>query len=118
MGEQAFTVEIVDKTATALGGTDIVFPSGACELETHLVEVAPGHAVGRHRHPGPCWMYVLEGTIAVESDDGTVRTFEAGQVFVEDARAWVDNRNPGTSPARFLAAVVGGAGEEKVQFEE
>lgn len=118
MDTSQFTVDVVARTTTGLADDDIVFPTGRCELETHLVEIAPGGAVGRHRHPGPCWMYVVDGSIVAQTDDGTRRTFRAGEAFVEDAGRWVDNINPGATPARFLALVVGAAGEPKVLFEE
>lgn len=118
MDDRPFTVELVDKTATGLAGKAVVFPDGPCEVETHLVEVAPGRAVGRHQHPGPCWMYVLEGSLTIESDDGIRHTFEAGEAFVEDARMWVDNQNPGATPARFLAVVVSGPDTPKISFED
>lgn len=117
MDTQQFKVDVVGQTTTGLAGGDIVFPTGPRELETHHVEIAPGGAVGRHRHPGPCWMYVLEGTIVAQSDDGARRTFVAGETFIEDAWEWVDNVNPASAPARFLAVVVGDVGESKVLFE-
>lgn len=118
MGDEPFTVDVLGKTDTGIAGRDIVFPDGPCELETHLVEVAPGEAVGGHRHPGPCWMHVLEGSITAVTEAGDERTYEAGETFIEDAGMWVDNRNPGSSPARFLALAVGGTGEPKIRFEE
>lgn len=118
MSQQPVTVERVDTSTTGLAGKNIVFPDGPCELETHLVELAPGGAVGRHQHPGPCWMYVLEGELTTESDEGTTRTFAAGEAFLEDAGIWIDNRNPGASPARLLAVVASRAGEPKIIFED
>lgn len=118
MGGEQFTVDVLGKADTGIAGRDIVFPDGPCEVETHLVEVAPGEAVGRHRHPGPCWMHVLEGSITAVPESGAERTYEAGETFIEDAGRWVDNRNPGSSPARFLALVAAAPGEPVIRFEE
>jgi quercetin dioxygenase-like cupin family protein len=113
-----FKVDVLAQTTTGLGGNAIAFPRGPAELETHLVEVAAGAEVGRHRHPAPCHMYVLAGTIVAELEDGTRQTFESGQAFVEDGDVWVNNINPGDTPARFLAVVVGPAGASKVSFPD
>lgn len=119
MADEPFTVEVVGKTTRGLAGRDIVFADGPREVEMHVVEVAPGQAVGRHHHPGPSWGYVLEGTIVTaQTDTGEEHTYDAGETFVEDAGVWFDNRNPGTSPARFLGTVVGHADEPKVLFED
>jgi len=61
-------------------------------------------------------MYVLEGRIVAELDDGTRETYGAGQAFVEDALTWVNNTNPDATPARFFAVVAGGHGESKIAF--
>lgn len=118
MPAQPFHVEVLDRSATGVAGRPVQFPAGPGELETHLVEVGAGAEVGRHQHPGPCAMYVLEGQIEIVLDDGTRRTYDAGQAFVEDAGVWVNNRNPGDQPARFLAVVSGAPAADKVHFAD
>ena len=117
MSAEPFTVNVVLKTSSGVAEDPIEFSSGVNELETHVVEVAAGAAVGRHHHPGPCLMYVLEGQLEIALDDGQRRTYSAGEAFVEDAHTWIDNRNPGDQPARFLAVVSGAPGTDKVLFD-
>lgn len=117
--QEPFTVELVTEATTAVGGDPILLPpAGEGQFVAHLVEVAPGGETGRHRHPGPTFMYVLEGTIAAELDDGTSQAYGAGEAFVEPVGAWINNRNPGDAPARFLGVIVSGAGEPPVVFPE
>ena len=112
-----FTVDVIAQTTKGLAGNAIAFPAGEVELETHLVEMEPGAQIGRHKHPSPCLMYVLEGRVAAELGDGNVHHYEAGQVFIEDRDTWVNNINAGDTAAKFLAVVVGSAGNAKIDFE-
>jgi quercetin dioxygenase-like cupin family protein len=109
-----YSVEIVAQATTGIGGQALAFPPTPCEVEAHVVEVVPRGSVGRHQHPTPCVMFVLQGTIVAKLDDGTERTYRAGECFIEDAKTWVDNVNPGETPARFFAVVVGDAGAPKI----
>ena len=79
MTTQQFSVEVVARLANAVGGSPVRFPAGNCEIEAHLVEVAPGGRVGRHRHPAACVMYVVEGTIVTELDDGGQQSRDQAQ---------------------------------------
>ena len=116
MTTQQFSVEVLGTTDKAIGGSPLAFPAGNCEIEAHLVEVAPGGRVGAHSHPAICVMYVVEGTLTTELDDGAQQVFKAGDVFVEDGQRSVDNINNGQEPARFFAIVIGEPGEAKVRF--
>ena len=35
-----------------------------------LIEIQPGKESGRHMHPVPTYVHVLEGTLTVEFEDG------------------------------------------------
>ncbi|HZS33026.1 MAG TPA: cupin domain-containing protein [Methylomirabilota bacterium] len=69
----------------------------------------PGAETGRHRHPGPTVMVVLEGELE-ETREGRTRTLRAGQGVWHDARTEHNVRNPGTRPARALAVHLDPAG--------
>lgn len=114
--DEPFTVHVVTETTTGLAGGTIDLPAGPGQYVAHLVEVKPGAEVGRHRHPGPTFMYILEGRIAVELDDGTTAEYGPGEAFVEDADVWVNNRNSGDAPAKFLGVIVSPAGATPVVF--
>jgi quercetin dioxygenase-like cupin family protein len=69
------------------------------------LERAPGTAGAPHRHPGPVFVYVLDGELETKVGDGPTRTYRRGEMFYEPARALhAVSRNPSkTRPVRFLA---------------
>jgi quercetin dioxygenase-like cupin family protein len=75
------------------------------DSEMHLwaADVAPGAQTGRHTHPTPRFVYVLEGTVVLEIDGKPPQTFKTGQAFVEMPNQLHNFRNASTSePARAL----------------
>lgn len=52
---------------------------------TLIVEFAPGESHPPHRHPGPVFGYVLEGTLEFAIDDEPVKTLKAGEAFHESS---------------------------------
>jgi quercetin dioxygenase-like cupin family protein len=53
------------------------------QMNMWIADWAPGADTGRHIHPTPRFVYVLEGTITMEMEGKTAQTFKAGQSFVE-----------------------------------
>lgn len=74
-----------------------------------MVEVAfaPWGAGTSHRHPGPAFVYVIEGTYELGIDDQPTKTFKAGEIFHEPAGCLHRvSRNPSTSAKTRLIAYV------------
>jgi len=73
------------------------------EMNVWVADVAPGAATGRHTHPTPRFVYVLEGAVVLELDGKPAQTFKAGQAFVEMPNQLHNFRNASTSePAKAL----------------
>jgi quercetin dioxygenase-like cupin family protein len=55
------------------------------EAKVTVVEVTigPGQAGLAHRHPGPGFVYVLEGDYELGIDDQPAKVFKAGETFYE-----------------------------------
>src|SRR5262245_5020178 len=55
------------------------------EAKVTVVEVTiePGQAGVAHRHPGPGFVYVLEGEYELGIDDQPTKVFKAGETFYE-----------------------------------
>jgi quercetin dioxygenase-like cupin family protein len=72
------------------------------------VEKAPGAASAKHRHPGPVFVYILDGELESQVGDGPVKVYKKGEVFYEPTRALhAVSRNPSKSkPVRFLAVML------------
>ena len=75
-----------------------------------LVEYGPGGYSEGHTHPGSAFIYatVLEGAIASQVNDDTVKTYQAGQSFSElpGDRHMVSANASKTKPAKLLAVFV------------
>jgi len=75
-----------------------------------IVEVTfgPGQAGASHRHPGPAFVYVVEGTYELGMDDRPTKTYKAGETFQEPSGSLHRvSRNPATSGnTRLIAFLV------------
>src|SRR5262245_13884188 len=74
-----------------------------------MVEVAfgPGQAGTSHRHPGPAFVYVIEGTYELGIDDQPTKIYKAGETFNEPSGCLHRvSRNPSTTGNTKLIAVV------------
>ena len=98
------------ETATTITGQPIRFPQGDNQFTAVVAEVAPGGQVGRHMHPVPLFVYMLEGTLSIEMDGHGTHTFNAGQGFAEVTNSWHNGRNLTDKPVRFLIVFAGQKG--------
>ena len=74
-----------------------------------MVEVAfgPRQAGTPHRHPGPAFVYVIEGTYELGIDDQPTKIYKAGETFNEPSGCLHRvSRNPSKSGNTKLIAVV------------
>ncbi len=73
---------------------------------------APAKFVGgKHMHPGPVFVYVLEGEFTVELA-GKARTFKAGELYPEDINAPMIGKNlSATDDLELLVFQVGDIGK-------
>jgi len=71
----------------------------------------PKFVGGKHMHPGPVFVYVLEGELTVKLASGT-KTFKAGELYPEDINAVMVGRNPSaTDDLELLVFQVGDIGK-------
>ncbi len=71
----------------------------------------PKFVGGKHMHPGPVFVYVLEGEFNVELDSGT-KTYKAGDLYAEGINAAMVGRNlSATDDLEILAFQVGDIGK-------
>jgi quercetin dioxygenase-like cupin family protein len=98
------------ETTTTFSGQPIRFPQGENQLSAVIAEVEPGGQVGRHLHPVPLFVYILEGTLTIEMDGHGTHAFSAGQGLAEVVNTWHNGRNLGDKPVRFLIVFAGQKG--------
>lgn len=96
----------------ALAGTD------GLEMTVAHVAVPAGFVGGKHLHPGPVFVYVLEGELTVELE-GETKTFRAGELYPEDINTAMVGKNLSTTDdLKLLVFHVAGAGKpEKIAVD-
>ena len=108
----AVKVKRILQTTTTTSGDPIRYPAiDDPEVQTLLVEIPPGAETGWHTHPVPAYAYILAGTIEVESEDGTRKTFTAGDSFAEMVNHRHEGRTVGDETVRILMIVTGEKGQ-------
>src|ERR1041384_8739354 len=110
--EQDVTSTAVMKGSTTIGGQKIEYPkTDKAEMASVIVEISPGNESGRHMHPVPTYVHVLEGTLTVEFEDGSRQAFKAGSGFLEVVNTWHNGKNLGEVPVKFLVVFAGEEGQ-------
>ena len=103
-----FSATPVLQSGTTAGGASIAYPkTDSAEVTALVLDIGPGGETGRHMHPYPTLVYVLEGAIDVEMDGGVVHTYKAGDSFLEAVNTWHNGKNNGTTPAKVLVVFAG-----------
>lgn len=111
LAEQDVTVTAVMQGTITIGGQKIVYPkTDKAEMASVLIEIRPGKESGRHMHPVPTYVHILEGTLTVEFEDGSRQAFKAGSGFLEVVNTWHNGKNLGEVPVRFLVVFAGEEG--------
>ena len=96
------------QSGATVAGASIVYPkTDSAELTAVRLDIGPGGETGRHMHPYPTLVYVLEGAIEVEMDGGMVHSYKAGDSFLMVVNTWTNAKNSGTMPAKMLVVFVG-----------
>jgi quercetin dioxygenase-like cupin family protein len=111
--QQAPKISPVVKATASATGQKLQYPqTDKPEIESVLIEIAPGGESGRHMHPVPTYVYILEGTLTIESDHGSPREYAAGSGFLESINAWHNGKNLGQAPVKALVVFVSEEGKK------
>jgi quercetin dioxygenase-like cupin family protein len=103
-----FSYTPVLQSGTTAGGTAIAYPkTDSAEVTALMLVIGPGGETGRHMHPYPTFVHVLDGAIDVEMDGGVVHSYKAGDSFLEVVNTWHNGKNKGTKPAKVLVVFAG-----------
>ena len=107
VGPVGFTATTLLQTSTTVTGQPIRFPQGDEQFTAVLGEIAPGGQAGRHMHPVPLLVYMLEGSLSIEMEGHETHVVSAGEAFTEVVNTWHNGRNLGSTPARFVIVFAG-----------
>ncbi len=92
-----------------LAARDIVEKLDGKDARVSFVEVTinPGESGAPHRHPGPGFVYVIEGEYELGIDDQPTKRFKAGETFYEPTGCLHRvSKNPAAKGKTRLIAVV------------
>jgi len=88
-------------------GQEVVNVNNAGDTVMQKIVIAPGGHTGWHSHPGPVVVLIGSGEMSLyDSEDPTctVRTYSAGQAFVDSGQGHVHiARNEGSVPLELYA---------------
>jgi len=110
-GEAVVSTKLLQTSETNTGDP-IVYPvTDSPQVTVAIVEIAPGASTPEHKHPYPLVGYILQGTLEVTAEDGTVNVYKEGDALVEALGKNHQGRNIGDTPVRVLITVMGVADE-------
>ncbi len=101
-------------SATIAGEPEFYLSTPDPEVSSVVFTFPPGAVSQWMIHPAPVYVYVLEGTLVVEFEDGSHQSFHEGQGFLQCRSKWHRGRNDGSQTMRFLAVFFGGKGVPNV----
>lgn len=99
---------------TIAGEPELYLSTPEPEVSSVIFTFPPGAVSQWMIHPAPAYVYVLEGTLVVEFEDGSHQSFRAGQGFLQCRSKWHRGRNDTSQTMRFLAVFFGGKGVPNV----
>ena len=102
-------------TGVTILGEPIRYPTtGPAHVTASIIALAPGGKTIAHKHGVPLFAYILEGELTVDYGPRGVRTYRAGDTFMEAQDVTHFGENRGTKPVRLLAVYMGAKGAEDV----
>jgi quercetin dioxygenase-like cupin family protein len=105
-----FQAAMLLQSSTTAAGQPIQFPLFRNQITALRAELAPGGQTGRHMHPVPTFVYVLEGELTVEADGHGTKVYKAGDAFLEVVNNWHNGINRTNAAVKFLVVFSGEEG--------
>jgi quercetin dioxygenase-like cupin family protein len=111
IGNQVLSAQQQPVTRMILQQKDLEGIAGR-EVIMYRAELASGGVAGRHYHPGPELLYVLEGALILEHDGQAPMTLKAGESAHVPAKHIHNAKNASTTgPVKVLVFLVGEKGQ-------
>lgn len=84
------------------------------EVSSEIRVLEPGQETGWRRNRVPTYVYILEGSVTMDYDNGVTRDFVAGDAYMEAQGVWHNGTNKSEEPVRILSVHLGRRGMENV----
>jgi quercetin dioxygenase-like cupin family protein len=96
------------RATTDAAGQPLAYPvTDQPQVTAVMVEIPPGAETGWHKHPFPCFAYILSGALTVEMEGGKVHQLSAGQALAESVNVMHNGKNVGAEPVKLVMFVMG-----------
>ena len=86
------------------------YGSGQPEITIKRITIPPGTSLPLHKHPVINAGVLLEGTLAVETEEGKNLVLQAGDPIIEVVDHWHRGTNVGKDPAEIIVFYAGTVG--------
>jgi quercetin dioxygenase-like cupin family protein len=97
--------------ASSLVETPLAGVKGKTVIIKHF-EFPPGHIGVKHFHPGPVFVYVLEGKLTIDTEGVGRQTISAGKLYQEPIGSAMQTRNlSATEATKVIVFQVGDEGK-------
>lgn len=104
------------KSGKTADGETLVYPKTEKPEVVSVVGVLEsGGRTALHQHPVPVFVYVLEGDLEVQTEGKAVRSYKAGEAFLESVGRWHQAFNKTDKPVKLLVLFVGEEGKPTTQ---
>jgi quercetin dioxygenase-like cupin family protein len=107
-------VPLLSTGITVLGETIRYPKSGPAHITASIIALPPGGKTIAHKHGVPLFAYILEGELTVDYGPRGVRTYRAGDSFMEAQDVTHFGENRGAQPVRLIAVYIGAKGSSDV----
>lgn len=98
------------QTGTTILGEPIVYPVGVPTVSAAIYTFDAGAESTWHVNEAPTFIYVLEGRLEIEYDDGRIFEAGAGTAFIEGVGRPHVGRSTARMPSRYLVVDLGAEG--------
>lgn len=116
---KGFKTTPVLKGIKTADGDALVYPRTAKpEIVSVIGVLDPGGRTALHQHPIPVYVYVMEGTLQVQTEGKSVRSYKAGEAFLESVGQWHQAFNKTDRPVKLLVVFMGEEGKPTTQNKQ
>lgn len=107
------------KSVKTADGDALAYPkTGTPEIVSVIGVLEPGGRTALHQHPVPVYVYVMQGTLEVQTEGEAVRKYKAGQAFLESVGRWHQAFNKTKKPVKLLVVFMGEEGKPTTQAKQ
>lgn len=116
---KGFKTTPVLKGGKTADGDALVYPrTSKPEVVSVIGVLDPGGRTALHQHPIPVYVYVMEGALQVQTEGKGVRSYKAGEAYLEAVGQWHQAFNKTDKAVKLLVVFMGEEGKPTTQNKQ